>query len=153
MPKFESDSESSSDSFSFDHPYHLVEAMLLLLCGGLISFLLIGVEVYLLQLTTSLSMGILGQLKEVVQITLGSYLYCACEMLMLIYASLCCIVLIVHHYSYVGVSRSFGHPRSDRHSGCAYWGPLVQTESPRWPQRTVASSRCISIPRIRILGQ
>lgn len=77
MPKFELDSENGNGDFSFEHPGLLVEAGFLLLCGGLISFLLIGVEVYLLQLTTSLTMGILGQLKEIVQIALGMWV-CEC---------------------------------------------------------------------------
>lgn len=46
----------------------LAEAISLLVCGGAIAFALIFVEIALLQLTSSLSMGVLGQTKEILQI-------------------------------------------------------------------------------------
>jgi len=52
-------------------PLLVLSALGLLLCGGLIAFALIFVEVYLLQLTSSVSMGVLGQMKEILQISVS----------------------------------------------------------------------------------
>lgn len=47
----------------------------LLVAGGLISFVLIIAEVLLLQVTSSLTMCVLGEIKEVIQITIAMILY------------------------------------------------------------------------------
>lgn len=55
----------SADGKSF------VQAMQLIMFGGLIACVLIVVEINLLNLTSSLTLSILGELKEVIQIILG----------------------------------------------------------------------------------
>ena len=52
-------------------PGVLAEALLIVLGGGLISFLLIFAEVKLVKISSSLTMGIFGNLKEVVTIALS----------------------------------------------------------------------------------
>jgi solute carrier family 35 protein C2 len=49
----------------------LVETLVLIACGGIIAFILLVVEVKLVGLTSSLTLGVLGQLKELTQITLA----------------------------------------------------------------------------------
>jgi solute carrier family 35, member C2 len=49
-------------------PLLVMWALGLLIIGGCIAFALIFVEVFLLQLTSSVSMGVLGQMKEILQI-------------------------------------------------------------------------------------
>eukprot|EP01034_Spumella_vulgaris_P023971 gene23971-30257_t len=57
------------------HRAMLVETLSLATVGGVISLLLIAVEVRLLQLTSSLSMGVLGQTKEILQILIAMAIY------------------------------------------------------------------------------
>jgi solute carrier family 35 protein C2 len=53
----------------------LLEAGAITCAGGLISFLLIAVELRLLTLTSSLTLGVLGTLKEALQISLGMVIF------------------------------------------------------------------------------
>ena len=53
----------------------LVEALVITCCGGLISFLLIAVEMNLLTLTSSVNLGVLGTIKEMLQITLSILIF------------------------------------------------------------------------------
>ena len=56
----------------FTHdPKLFIESFLLILFGGLIAFVLLLVEVKLVNLTSSLTLGVLGQMKELVQISLA----------------------------------------------------------------------------------
>jgi solute carrier family 35 protein C2 len=64
-----------SSFLSRDNHNMLLETFLLASVGGVISLLLIGVEVRLLQLTSSLSMGVLGQTKEILQILTAMLVY------------------------------------------------------------------------------
>jgi solute carrier family 35 protein C2 len=56
-------------------PNLLIEASIFMLVGGLCAFCLILVEVKLVQLTSSLTMGVLGQLKELLQICAAIIVY------------------------------------------------------------------------------
>lgn len=56
-------------------PLLVFSAFGLLTCGGVIAFALIFVEVYLLQLTSSVSMGVLGQMKEILQISVSMVVF------------------------------------------------------------------------------
>ena len=67
-----SSSSSSSESSS---QYLLLEAFGFLSFGGLISFCLIIVEIVLLRTTSSLTMSVIGQLKEMLQILAGMLFY------------------------------------------------------------------------------
>ena len=49
----------------------LLQALAYVGCGGIIAFTLIVVEVKLVQATTALTMGVFGQVKEMVQILLA----------------------------------------------------------------------------------
>lgn len=49
----------------------LGEALVISICGGIIAFLLIAVEMHLLTLTSSINLGVLGQVKEMLQIILS----------------------------------------------------------------------------------
>lgn len=51
------------------------ETMLLITLGGMISLVLIVVEVVLLQLTSSLTLSVIGQVKEILQIVLAMFLF------------------------------------------------------------------------------
>lgn len=53
----------------------LLEAGAITCAGGLISFLLIAVELRLLALTSSLTLGVLGTLKEALQISMGMFIF------------------------------------------------------------------------------
>jgi hypothetical protein len=63
---------SSTESSS---QYLLLEAFGFLSFGGLISFCLIIVEIVLLRTTSSLTMSVIGQLKEMLQILAGMLFY------------------------------------------------------------------------------
>lgn len=65
---------TSSDSSSSTQ-YLLLEAFGFLSFGGLISFCLIIVEIVLLRTTSSLTMSVIGQLKEMLQIVAGMLFY------------------------------------------------------------------------------
>ena len=69
---FVNTSSSSSESSS---QYLLLEAFGFLSFGGLISFCLIIVEIVLLRTTSSLTMSVIGQLKEMLQILAGMLFY------------------------------------------------------------------------------
>lgn len=57
------------------NPIMLSEGLCLATAGGLISFILIIVEVKLVRVTSSLTMGVLGQVKEVTQIALSMVMF------------------------------------------------------------------------------
>lgn len=59
----------------FTHETTILEVFSLSLLGGIISFVLIVVEVKLVRVTSSLTMGVLGQVKEVTQIALSMLIY------------------------------------------------------------------------------
>jgi solute carrier family 35, member C2 len=62
---------TSSDYFLLSSSLDLWITLTLILVGGLIAFYLILTEVYLVQITSSLTLGVLGQIKEMVQIVLS----------------------------------------------------------------------------------
>jgi len=70
-----SSSSSSSSSSESSSQYLLLEAFGFLSFGGLISFCLIIVEIVLLRTTSSLTMSVIGQLKEMLQILAGMLFY------------------------------------------------------------------------------
>ena len=53
------------------HPSQLVSALLMTLCGGVLAFALILVEVELVSRTSSLSLAVAGNLKDCLQVTLS----------------------------------------------------------------------------------
>jgi drug/metabolite transporter (DMT)-like permease len=53
----------------------VIEALLLSVVGGFIAFMLIMVEMQLVNITSSLTMAVLGQLKEVTQITIAMVIF------------------------------------------------------------------------------
>jgi len=72
---FVNTSSSSSSSSESSSQYLLLEAFGFLSFGGLISFCLIIVEIVLLRTTSSLTMSVIGQLKEMLQILAGMLFY------------------------------------------------------------------------------
>ncbi len=56
-------------------PAVLPELTMLVMVGGLLSFLLIILEVQLVQLTSSLTLSVIGQVKEVLQIVLSLMIF------------------------------------------------------------------------------
>lgn len=59
----------------FKQTLNVCEAFLLSIIGGIIAFLLIMVEMHLVNVTSSLTMAVLGQLKEVTQISLAMVIF------------------------------------------------------------------------------
>jgi solute carrier family 35, member C2 len=57
------------------HTKNLYDAILLCSFGGLIAFLLIVAEVKLVRLTSSLTMSVFGQIKEIIQIVLAMIIF------------------------------------------------------------------------------
>lgn len=53
----------------------LSEALLLCVGGGVIAFFLIAIEMHLLTLTSSINLGVLGQVKEMLQIFLSIVIF------------------------------------------------------------------------------
>lgn len=58
-----------------DHSTVLVQALLYAVLGGVVSFLLIIAEVKLLRVTSSLTMCVIGQIKEIIQIAAAMVLF------------------------------------------------------------------------------
>jgi solute carrier family 35, member C2 len=61
----------SSDYYQSSTSINLWITLGLIITGGIIAFYLILTEVYLVQITSSLTLGVLGQVKEMVQIVLS----------------------------------------------------------------------------------
>lgn len=61
--------------FVDNHALLLLTALLWILIGGVFAFALIYVEVKLVQLTSSITLSVLGQLKDLMQITLGMLVF------------------------------------------------------------------------------
>ncbi|CAE7691451.1 unnamed protein product [Symbiodinium microadriaticum] len=64
-----------SDFFVDSSDNNLAATLALVVLGGLIAFALITTEVHLVNLTSSLTMGVLGQVKEVIQIVLSMAIF------------------------------------------------------------------------------
>lgn len=69
IPFFSSDYYLNNDSKT------LLLTLLFTLCGGFIAFYLIYIEIKLVSLTSSLTLGVLGQVKEILQILLSIIVY------------------------------------------------------------------------------
>mmetsp|Transcript_19016 Transcript_19016/g.24810 ORF Transcript_19016/g.24810 Transcript_19016/m.24810 type:complete len:408 (-) Transcript_19016:134-1357(-) len=63
--------KDTDDDTKISGTYMLTGALVFIVVGGIASFLLLLVEVKLLQLTSSLTLGVLGTIKEILQILLA----------------------------------------------------------------------------------
>jgi drug/metabolite transporter (DMT)-like permease len=72
---FATDGISFYESSLFSDKVVVIEALLLSIVGGFIAFMLIMVEMQLVNITSSLTMAVLGQLKEVTQITIALVIF------------------------------------------------------------------------------
>lgn len=71
---FATDGLQFYESSMFSNKVVVIEALLLSIVGGFIAFMLIMVEMQLVNITSSLTMAVLGQLKEVTQISLAMFI-------------------------------------------------------------------------------
>jgi len=72
---FATDGISFYESSLFSDKVVVIEALLLSIVGGFIAFMLIMIEMQLVNITSSLTMAVLGQLKEVTQITIALVIF------------------------------------------------------------------------------
>ena len=102
-----SDFVTASDSTQ----YLLLEALGFLSFGGLISFCLIIVEIILLRITSSLTMSVIGQLKEMLQILAGMLFY-ADNISMRSGVGITVSILGAYYYRHISMNTD-SHPNSD----------------------------------------
>lgn len=69
------DNKALKESGYLENEGYMIEALLLCAVGGLLAFFLLFVEIKLIRLTTSLTMSVFGQIKEIIQIILAMIIF------------------------------------------------------------------------------